>query len=79
MAESPRSVNIFNKLTAQMGRPLTFYDISDYLSAVESSIEPSEVLQDMALDLKSVIDRFKSEYCIDVRPEMTVGQIFQLL
>ncbi len=79
LAESPRSVRIYNNLTAKKGEPLTFYDIFDYTNAVETSILPSEILKDMALDVKGVIDRVKELYCVDIKPDMSVLEIAQML
>ena len=79
MAESPRSVRIFNELTAKLGRPLSCYDIGKYTDALESSINPDEVLQDMALDVQSVVSSNKELFRVDVRPDMSVAQIAQML
>lgn len=79
MAETPRSVKVFKEVSQKKGHPLTFYDIFDYTDALKSAIKPSEVIQDMKIDVQDFISRVKEMFSVDIRPDMNVSQIEQML
>jgi len=79
MAETPRSLDVFKKVSQKKGHPLTFYDIFDYTDALKSAIKPSEIVQDMKIDVQALITRVKEMFSVDIRPDMSVSQIEQML
>ena len=79
MAETPRSNEVFDSIKKQKGHPLSVaYDLLDYLQALQNRIKPSEILRDMGIDMESFISNVKKLFCVDIRDDMTVGEVIKL-
>ncbi len=77
-AETPRSLKFYKALEDKKGE-LSIFDGIAWLEAISDDIKPEEKLKELGLNVEDLILRIKQAFKVDATPEMSVGQLCDLV